>query len=153
MDSGIEMILSLTKKQAESFLDVYLKLPEDKRTQLATAKSPSASDQIAEIAITNRRVSSVLENLVFPSEFDYSTFVQQKAELCTNWDELLIMFHSSLKVLDESIKRFDPTKLEQIIEYPWGKTSMREVISSPFWNMAYHEGQVAFIATMLDVEL
>ncbi len=153
MDSGIEMFVSLTKKQADSTLGVFMKLPEDKRAWKATEKSRSAIDQIAEIAILNSAISDVLKTFSFPADYDLNSFIQRKIELCESWDELKKLYMSGTEAFLAELNKLDPANLERSVHFPWGPMAVKEIMAMPYWNMAYHEGQITFIAVMLDVEL
>ncbi len=39
--------------------------------------------------------------------------------------------------------------MDAVIPMPWGPMTVAQMITSPHWNMTYHEGQINYIASIL----
>jgi len=35
------------------------------------------------------------------------------------------------------------------VQMPWGMMTLAQIISYPYWDMSYHEGQINYLASML----
>jgi hypothetical protein len=49
----------------------------------------------------------------------------------------------------ETIGKTHDSDLGIEIEMPCGAMTLEQIVSYPYWNMCYHEGQINYIASML----
>lgn len=117
-----------------------------------------ALDQVAECAILNGTTADLIKSRTWPADLDFGEFVRAKAELARDWNALKsLLQENTAKVIaviravpneDLGIEIYIPQ--EMISKSERGPTTLAQVISYPYWNMSYHEGQINYIASMLD---
>jgi len=135
-------------KAAVDLETALLRLPRDKRNWNAMGKARSALDMVAEAAILND-VTEIVQTRAFPADFDLEEYEYSKQELAQNWNALRSLLHESAARSAETVRTIPDDDLNISIQMPWGPMSLEQIISYPYWNMAYHEGQINFIASML----
>ena len=138
-----------TAKAAADLEAAFLRLPEDKRDWSAGGTARTALDMIAECAILNGSAAGLLVSRVFPPNFDFAAFALAKTELAQDKDGLLPLLHANANKAIEVIRTVPVADLDIEIAMPWGPITVAECMSYPYWNMAYHEGQINFIASIL----
>ncbi len=138
-------IAAATKKAAGDLIIAVENLPEDKRGWSPLDKGRSALDQAAECAILNASVVGLLKTKEFPKEFDYTEFVAKKAELAKDWNAVKDLLNTNTAIAVSAIEAVPDSELDIEIEMPWGKYTVAQIMSYPYWNMAYHEGQTNYI--------
>ncbi len=136
-------------KAASDLETALLRLPGDRRVWSAGGDARSASDMVAECAILNGSTAHAIENRSFPSDFDFAAYGSDKAQLSQNEDALLALLHANTSRAVEAIRAVPDTDLNIEIQMPWGAMPMVQLMSYPYWNMTYHEGQINFIASIL----
>ena len=141
-------LATATPKAAVVLETALLRLPEDKRDWSAMGNARSAIDMVAEAAMLND-VTEMVRTRAFPADFDMAEYSRAKAELCQNWDALRSLLHESTARSVETIRTVPDGDLNIEIQMPWGPYTLAQVITYPYWNMSYHEGQINFIASML----
>ena len=145
-----DFLADATRKALISLEEAYLRLPEDKRNWSPMGSARTAADMLAECAVMND-VSYLIKNRKMPEDFDYSKFQLQKAELATNWEEMKKLLHESTERGIASIQTVSVEELQEIVPMPFGSFTIAQIISYPYWNMSYHEGQINYIAAMLGI--
>ena len=78
-----------------------------------------------------------------------SRFASAKSSLADDWDTLQTTFETNTAQLIEAIRRVPDSELDQTIQLPWGAWTIAHLMGHPYWNMAYHEGQINYIASLL----
>lgn len=144
-----DFLVSSTEKAAADLETAYLRLPEDKRQWSAMDKARTAADLVAECAILNGSTAYIVKNHRFDENFDLEDFKRQKTELGRDWDALRSLLHANTAIFIEALRTVPDEDLGTEIQMPWGPMTLSQIISYPFWNMSYHEGQINFIASML----
>ena len=111
----------------------------------------TALDQMAEVAILNGRTAELIQTKTFGADFSSAMmdFQQRKVELAKDWNALKAMFDENTAKVVDAISRVAGEDLPTQIEMPWGPMALEQIISYPYWNMSYHEGQINYIASML----
>jgi len=143
-----DFLITATPKAAEALETALLRLPEDKRNWSPMGDARTALDMVAEVAMLND-IADMVRTRAFPTDFDMDDYMEMKAALIGDWSKLQPMLHSSTAVAVETIKTVPDEDLEIEIPMPWGPFTLAQIISYPYWNMSYHEGQINYIASML----
>ena len=138
-----------TPKAAEDLETALLRLPEDKRNWSAGGDARSALDMVAEVALLNGTTAQTLENRRFPDDYDFAVYAQSKAELAQDWPTLKTMLDENTARVVEAIRAVPDEDLAVEVPMPWGPMTLAQLMSYPFWNACYHEGQINFIASLL----
>lgn len=149
---GLQEFLATTTIQAAKDLEAaLLRLPADKRDWKASPASRSALNQVAECALMNYATIGMLETQQFPAESATVAFAKEIAALAQDWPALQARLHGNAAQVAEVIRGVPDAELEKPIVLPWETTTLAQVVAYPYWNMAYHLGQINFIAQMLGV--
>ncbi len=138
-----------TAKQAEQLETAIKRIPEDKREWSAMKDARSAMDQYAECAILNGSTAKLIKDRTWSSQESMDDFFNHKKELAKDYSKAKKLMDENLPKVIEAIKSVPDQDLDVKVDMPWGPMSLKEIISYPFWNMSYHEGQINYIASML----
>ena len=124
-------------------------MPADKRNWSPQGDARTALDLVAECAILNGSTVDIIENRTFPADFSQPEFQRAKAELSQDWNALQSLLQENTTRVVARIRTVSNEELSVEVEMPWGPMNMTQIISYPYWNMSYHEGQINYIASML----
>jgi len=138
-----------TQKAAEDLTAAVLRVPEDKRNWSPMDQARTALDQAAECAILNGSTADLITTRVWRLGSDFSTFLKEKAELAQDWGAIQDLLQQNTARVIDVILAVPEEDLAQTVDMPWGPMTLDQIISYPYWNMCYHEGQINYIASML----
>jgi uncharacterized damage-inducible protein DinB len=149
--STLQTFLATAIAKATADLETaLLRLPEEKRNWSAGGDARSALDMVAEIAILNGTVADTIQTRKGMTDFDYAAYTREKAALCEDWPALKKMLDDNTARVVEVIRVVPDDDLDIEVQMPWGAMmTLSQIISYPYWNACYHEGQINFIASML----
>ena len=159
-----EFVAAATQKTAEDLITALLALPEDKRGWRPLDQGRSALDQAAECAVTNRISIAVVESAWVQNDpekltaalralpTDAESWRRAKAEIDRDAETVAAALRENTEKLAATIRAVPTDALDTEVELPWGPATASFVINYPLWNMAYHEGQISYIATLLKEE-
>ncbi|MBA3726874.1 MAG: DinB family protein, partial [Armatimonadetes bacterium] len=140
-----------TRHQLDSFFEAVHAVPADKLDWKPTPKSRSALDQLQEVAAVFKSVPETVKNrrLDFTAEQFEEYEVDRKK--ITDPAELERITREGTEELLKFVRSVDPSELTDKVEMPWpGEFKVADVLSYHYWNMAYHEGQIYYISTLID---
>jgi len=139
-----------TQKTSDALLAALLNLPAERRGWEPHGKGRSAIDQIAECAIVNGGVVEALKDPASAANYDMGGFESAKNALAADWDTLQTTFETTTTALVAAIRGLPDDSLGVSIELPWGTWTIAHLIGHPYWNMAYHAGQINYISSLID---
>jgi uncharacterized damage-inducible protein DinB len=142
-------LIPATQKAAENLEAAFLRIPEDKRAWKPMDKARTALDQAAEIAILTGHTADLVAGRQWTMGSDFSAYEKAKAELSQDWPGIQALLKTNLAKMVAAIEAVPDADLPASIEMPWGPMTLAEIMAYPYWNMAYHEGQINYIASML----
>lgn len=149
MPNSLQQFLAEATQTAAKDLETALfRLPEDKRNWSSMGDARSAMDMVAECAILSDP-TEIVTSRSFPSNFDFGAFGQQKTELAKDWNAVKALLTRNVENAVATIRSIPEEDLGIEIDMPWGKMTIAQIISYPYWNMSYHEAQINYIASML----
>jgi uncharacterized damage-inducible protein DinB len=143
-----EFLATATQKAADDLTEALLRIPEDKRAWRPEDKGRSALDQVAECALLCGYTSELLQSRVWTMD-DFSIYTQEKDEAVKDWDKLSALLQENAKRVIGAIRAVPDADLADEIQMPWSKQTVAEIVSYSYWNMAYHQGQINYIASLL----
>ena len=145
-----EFLVRATENVASELVAALLRLPEDKRNWSPMGKARTALNMVAECAILGGTTVDMIRNRAYPADFDRAAFDREKERLATDWPALqALLQENNAKVIAE-IATVPEDALGIEVPMPWGTQTLAEIIAYPYWNMSYHEGQINYIASMLE---
>lgn len=124
-------------------------MPEEKARWMPGPVARTALAQIVECSLANVMWSNILRTHV------HSVLPEGVAgrayETLDTVEKANVRLLSSAHVLAEVIRSLDPKDLGVIVPFPWKPETGRplaECCFHPYWNMVYHQGQLAYIQTL-----
>lgn len=145
-----ELLIRQLRRQIDSFFEAVHAIPADKMEWQPSPNSRSVLDQLQEVAT----VFASLPEAVTARKLDFTPEMmeewQAKRRQLTDVPELEKMTREGTEKLIEFIQSFDANGLGDPVEMPWpGDFRVADMMSYHYWNMAYHEGQIYYIGTLL----
>lgn len=138
-------------KAAADLEAAFARIPEDKRGWAPADTSRSALDQMAEVAILNGFTAETLLTQKWNSGGGFEGYFKLKAETVEKgWAYIEPLLKENVQKVADAIRAFPTDALQNPIETSFGSMKMTQIIGYPFWNMVYHEGQINYIASILN---
>lgn len=144
-----EFFAIATSKAAADLVEAMLRLPVDKRSWSPMGNARSALNQVAECALLNGRMASMVVTRPSKLSFDYEEFCRRRDELATDWEAVRTLLAENTAKLIEAIRALTDADLDIELPMRSGPMTIANIIEVPYWNMSYHEGQINYIASML----
>ena len=138
-----------TVQAAQDLEAALLRLPEDKRNWSAGGDARTALGMAAEVALLNGDTAEMIESRRGLADFDLESLRRRIAALCEDWPRLKATLDENTARAAAAMRALPDEDLKIEVPMPWGPMTMPEVMSYPYWNAKYHEGQINFIASML----
>ena len=138
-----------TQKAADDLIAALNRLPDDKRNWNPMGEARTALDMVAECAILNGETAQLIQTRKFNEGFDLADLARQKAELAQDQDALLALLKENTGKVIAALRACPESDLGEQVSMPFGPLTFAQIISYPYWNMSYHEGQINYIASML----
>jgi uncharacterized damage-inducible protein DinB len=146
-----ELINYLSRRQIDSLFRAARSLPQDRLDWKPAPGARSALDQLQEAATGVSQFWSVITTGTMeggPESF--AKWQEERAKL-TSLDELEQRTREETDRLAEYISSLSEAQLAEPITLPWpGEHKKADVAAYHLWNMSYHEGQINYIASLLD---
>jgi hypothetical protein len=137
-------------KAAADLEAAFARIPEDKRTWSPGESSRNALDQMAECAILNGYTAETITTRQWMNTGGMEGYFASKAEAVEKgWEYIEPLFKANVEKAAAAVRAFGTESLGSPIETPFGTMKMTQILSYPYWNMCYHEGQINYIATIL----
>ena len=146
-----ELLIHLTRGQIKETFDAARELPTDRLDWKPAPEARSALDQLQELATA--------------MEFHWDVYVTRKVEWSqekserwqayrsqfTDIDELENMAKAGAERLAAFLATFDPVDYAAPVEFPIpGEFNMADCLAYHYWNATYHNGQINYIASLLE---
>lgn len=144
-----EFLATATEKAAKDLQTAVLRLPEEKRGWSAAETARTALDQAAECAILGPAMIDIISQRRWTMDSDYAAYQQRKAALAGDWDEIRRRLDEDIPRVAAAIRSVADEDLNVTVDTPFGAMTLARIMSYPFWNMSYHEGQINYIASIL----
>ncbi len=146
-----QFVAERTRAQAGSLVEAASELAVEQRRWKPLEKGRSAANQLAECVLINEgSVLMVREQKIPPGMGDMEAFFRGVAELeAGDWKELCARVASSGEALAAAIEELPGELLDHVLDLAWGPASLKEIAVYAGWNMAYHQGQITYISTLL----
>jgi uncharacterized damage-inducible protein DinB len=97
----------------------------------------------------NGATAKLIKTRKWGTDFDFSEYESKKAELAKDWNAVKALLDENTPKAVAAIKATPDEDLGIEVMMPWGPMTLAQIISYPYWNMSYHEGQINYIASML----
>ena len=147
--NALELLARQTERQSEKLIALALSLPADKLEFLPSAGNRTALNQLQECATAVSFFWDLYTTRTMEmSEVRFKEWMILRSQL-TTLEAVCDGIRSDTKRMVEFILGLDESELNAPISMPWpGEFQLADVLGFHSWNMAYHEGQITFIASM-----
>ncbi len=149
MSSTKQAAAMMTAKASENLAANIEAMPADKQDWKPVEGTRSALSQIQECAVINPFFASILRDRAVP-EMKPGEYEATCARLDTV-KKAVGALSEATKGLVAAIEAFPEELLGDSITLPFGPglpMTFEQVMFAAYWNMTYHQGQIAFIQTM-----
>ncbi len=143
-----EYVARVTEKKAEDLLAAAHAIAEDKRNWKPLGRGRTVIDLIAECAIVNSMSIRLLHERAW-DEAGREERRQAHAALDT-LDKAGASLRDNTRALVKAIRAIPDREMALDVTLPGETSTVAEDMLHPYWNMAYHEGQINFIQTLAE---
>ncbi|RYG60285.1 hypothetical protein EON80_24860 [bacterium] len=148
MSNHLQNFLADAALKAAADLETALgRVPAEKRNWSAMGDARPPLDLVAECALLNGSTANLIETHQFTTDFEQ--YGRDKAALAQDEAAALALLRENSARVAETIRAVPSEDLAIQVEMPWGPMTLEQIISYPFWNMSYHEGQINYVASLL----
>ena len=144
-----EFLAESSEKASQQLLEAYLQLPEEKRNWKPAETSRPALDMIVEIALLNEYTAKVIEARAWDFEAVAAYPKEKEAALSWPWEKIEEQVKSSTAHAAAAMRATPDEALGKEMDTSFGKMTLKDLMTYPYWNMSYHLGQVNYIAGLL----
>ena len=150
MANTVQSLLAGSVKTAsDEVLAALLRLPEDKRNWSPGGIARTALDMVAECAINNRYTADLIQTRKWAID-DMEAYNREKAEIAASGLESVTnLLKENTIYLVDVIERVKNEDLDEVVVIPYGTGPLSDIMTYPYWNMKYHEGQLNYIDSIL----
>ena len=142
-------LVSATQKAAADLTAAVLRVPQDKWEWKPMDTGRTALDQVAEIALLTGYTADLILERRWTMGSDFSVFEKEKTLLAQDWPGIQALLKTNVAKMIAALEALPEADLGTSIDMPWGPMTMAQIMAYPYWNMAYHEGQINYIASLL----
>lgn len=146
-----EFLIYLIEREIDSLFRAARALPADKLAWQPGPATRSALCQLQEVATASEQFWSIYETKTMEwSDEAFAKWKEERSKI-TDLDELEKLTRANLGKVVEYIRGLDPSEYTVPVSLPFGNDfKMADVLAYPYWNMSYHEGQINYIASLLE---
>jgi hypothetical protein len=147
-----EVLIRLTEKQIDGVFRAARALPADKLDWKPAPGARSALDQLQEIATALAQFEQIYEEKKIDfDEAKFGKWVEERSKI-TSIDELEARCRKETAGLIDRINKTDPANFSDPVDlpFPGGPYTYVDVLGYHYWNCSYHEGQINYIASLLE---
>lgn len=143
-----QLAATLHREVAETLQRNALAVPEDKVTWKPLDTGRSVLSQIGECAVITGFMAQVLTLRAVPP-FDMDGYYARLNALDT-LDKALAALKEGTDAYIAAIEAFPTEELDTLLAMPWSPEPQpfAQVLFAPYWNSAYHTGQIGYIQTL-----
>jgi uncharacterized damage-inducible protein DinB len=149
--NATELIGYLTRKQVKATFEAARELPADKLDWKPAPGARSALDQLQELATAVTQFWSLYTTgkMEFDAEIHQKWYVE-RAKI-TDLDELERIANADTERMIEFFSNMPPEQLDTVVHLPFpGEYKMADIMCYHYWNASYHNGQITYIASLLE---
>lgn len=146
-----EFLVRLTRNQVRDLFAAARTLPAEKLTWKPAPGSRSALDQLQEVATAvDFNWSTYTDRRVEWSDEKAEQWVLERSRF-TDLDELEQMAQSGTDRLAAFMSTLSDEDWSAPVEFPFeSEFTLGDCLAYHFWNAAYHEGQITYIASLCE---
>jgi uncharacterized damage-inducible protein DinB len=143
------MAVKMNRSAVENIVINFDAMPAERQDWKPLDVGRSALSQVQECAIINPFFAAILTTQTVPA-MEGEAYAAAKAALATP-EAARAALAASADTLQAAIEAFPDEKLGETVTLPWGEgmvMTFGQIMLAPYWNMTYHQGQIAYIQTL-----
>lgn len=138
--------------QQTAFLAMVKRVPSDKMDWVPQEGMRSALDQFQEVATAISSNWSIYEHRKAEGSMkSFHEWLSSRAKLVV-FEELEARLRADTDMLLAHLESLPVDELRAPVQLPWGEHIVADTVTFHLWNMAYHEGQIAYMLQMLGID-
>ena len=150
MPTSVQTFLAdIAPVAAENLITALLSLPEDKRLWKPSETARPALSLVAECALNNGYSVDMIETRQWAAGPMDEYFKEQADLMNGDWATLEALLRTNTERFVACARTVPDDILTDEIQMPFGKFTVLQTLTYPYWNMSYHEGQINYIASLL----
>lgn len=148
--TALELIAFQTRKQLDRLFEAVHAIPADKLEWQPAPGSRSVLDQLQEVAtVFDGLAEAVSKRKLEMAPEAFEEWLKARKQF-TDVAELEKKTREGTEKLIEFTLTVGPEELQDTVEMPWpGDFRVADLLNYHNWNMAYHEGQINYIGTLI----
>jgi len=151
--TAAELLSRLTRNQVRDTFAAARRLPPERLDWKLTPSSRSAQDQLQEFATAVQFNWSLFETRRLNWSDEKAAEWEQSRSKIRDLDELEKLAYEAADRLEAMLRSLPPSELNAKIEFGDGSEyTVADCAAYHFWNGAYHEGQINYIASFIEAE-
>jgi len=151
--NALQLLCHLTRRQTDSLFRAARNLPAERLDWTPAPGVRSALSQLQEIATANETFKAAwTERKISWSPEAFAKWMEYRSQF-TDLDQLEEMTRKSCEDLCEFIMGLQESDLTLPVEMPFpGDFKLADILAYTYWNASYHEGQINYIASILEAK-
>ncbi len=151
--NALDLIAYNTRRQLDRFFEAFHSIPADKQDWSPNGSSRSALDQLQEVAVVFEGIpDAVTKRELVMTDEDFANYMTERKKVADP-AQLEKMAREGTERLIDFVLSVKEDELTDIVKMPWtGEFRVCDLLGYHSWNMAYHEGQIYYIGTLLSSE-
>ncbi len=146
-----DLLSRQTRRELERFDAAFRALPEDRRDWKPAPGARSALHQLQECAMLVGSFPHLLRERKLEMTPEIAARWQAEAESVTDPETLLTSLRQGTEDLIGALGAVPEGELAHPVELPFpGEYSVVDIMGQHAWNLAYHEGQITYIGSLLE---
>lgn len=148
MSSLQTFLAGATKQAADDLISAFERIPTDKQAWVPMGDARTALDQMAECAVLTDITGQMVESRTWLADVA-SSYPGEKEKLLKEPGTIGSVLAKGTERMIAAIATVSDEELDRSIPTAFGDMTWSRIISYPYWNMSYHQGQINYIASML----
>lgn len=137
-----------TKKAADDLLAAFDRIPADKQSWSPMGDARTALDQLAECALLTGVTAQTVESRKWLDDI-VNSYPQDKQKLLETPEKIKPLLQANTQRMAAAVGAVTDQELAQSVSTAFGEMTWSQIVTYPYWNMSYHQGQINYIASML----
>ena len=148
MSSVQTFLAGATKQASDDLIAAFERIPADKQAWSPMGSARTALDQLAECALLTGVTAQMVESRAWLTEIANS-YPQDKQNLLKEPEKIKPLLAENAQRMAAVVAGVTDQELAQSISTAFGEMTWSQIVTYPYWNMSYHQGQINYIASML----
>ena len=148
--TAMDLLERQTRRGLVRFVEAFREIPSDRLDWKPAPGARSALDLLQEVATMNDLKPDLYETRKLDFTPEMGAEMERRMREHTDVETLLRLLEESTEREIARLREILPDTYELPVEMPWPPPmSVLDIMGYHGWNLAYHEGQLVYIASLL----